>query len=174
MRIHCDLSAMYAWAPAPPGTIITKADVDALRAKTSVGEEWLIRVIEKVPLPKEGEPYHQHGMVIPELQIAERYAALLKYGKPETRTQVIEFEVRSSIRHHMHRSHIVKIHVDGDEPNEEIVRAALLRKVAKDPKDEIVLTSEEVEEAVTEYMDKTDLAVYLNLAFKTPASKEKK
>lgn len=158
MRIHFDINGLYEWVPAPPGTTITKEDVDALRAKRSVGEEWLIRVVEKVD-PASGR---QHGMNIHETQVAERYAALLKIGKPETRTQVIEFEVRSSVRHHMHRSHIVKIHVDGDEPNEEIVRAALKS---------LAIPAEDVEAAVTDYMDKSDLETYLNLAFKTPASK---
>jgi hypothetical protein len=161
MRIHFDLNGHYEWVPAPAGTTITQADVDALRAKKATDEDWLIRVIERID-PASGR---QHGMVIHEQSIADRYASLIKVGKPETRSQVVEFEVRGSMRHHMHRSHIVKITAEGDEPNEELLRAALAR---------VDVPADEVEEAVRDYMDPTDLSAYLNLAFKTPASKAAK
>jgi hypothetical protein len=162
MRILFALSAGYAWIPAPPGTVITRADVDALRAKSAANGEYLLRVIESGA--------KEHAMNIGEVAVAARYAALVAVGKPETREQVVEFEVRGSLRHHAHRSHVDEVRVEGDEPSEELVRAAFARHAGTD----VAVPPDEVEAAVREYLEPGDLAAYLNAALKTRASRASK
>lgn len=155
MRISVDVCGYYDWVPVPPGTEITEEDVSSLRVKKMTDEKWHMRVT------MQKETHHDVGLH--EDAICQRMAALEKMGRGESREQVIAEMLKLSFRHHLAPSHLIKINVDEDGPNEAAFRAALTEAGVL-----------EQEEAMAHYLDGTNLETYLNMVFKTKSTKKRK
>jgi hypothetical protein len=161
MRITVDISGYYDWVPVPPGTQITHGDVESLRVKKMTDESWHMKIAMKC----DTETPQHHDVGVHEEAICKRMAALEKLGRPETREQVASFELQGSFRHHLSPSHMLKINVHDDGPNEEMYKRALEEAGVTDPK--------AVADAMERYLETVDMEEYLNVVFKTAHAKSK-
>lgn len=159
MRISVDVSGYYDWAPCPPGTEISQADVSALRVKKMSDDKWHMRVIVACP---DDAPNH-HDVGIHEETICQRMASLEKIGRRESREQVIAGILQTSFKHHLSPTHMLKINVMDDGPNEELLRSELAKLEVTD-----------AEDLVADYVDSPveDTENYLNVFFKTKSTKK--
>lgn len=119
MRITVVVSGFYDWAPCPPGTEITEADVQALRVKQMTDDRWHMRV------EREAAAGHHHDVGIHEEAVCRRMAALMKIGRPKNRAQVVVEMLESSMVHHLDADHVMGVEVHDDGPNEAMFRVAL-------------------------------------------------
>lgn len=156
MRITIDINGYYDWVPCPPGTEITEQDISSLRVKKMVDEKWAMKVT--VPSPSDDQ---QHTMGLYEETIVQQLAAREASGREISREECVADLIRRSVHHHLHPSHLVKIHVVDDGPNEDLFKAALTAVGVKDQAD-----------AIERYMEEVDLEDYLNRFFKTVSFKQ--
>ena len=159
MRIVVDINGYYDWEPAPPGTKITQADVDAQRVKQMHDEKWHL----KVHLKCDAQTPQHHDVGIHEEALCQRMAALEVAGKPQGRLQTVIDSLNASFTHHLHPSHIVKIKVHDDGPDEAVYRAELA-KVGLD----------DVDHLVEQYLQEDDLEASLNAYFVKPSKPRRK
>lgn len=156
MRITVDIKGFYDWVPCPSGTEILQEDVSALRVKKMADEKWYM----KVSVPS-SDPAQTHDVGIHEEMIIRTLAAREKNGRETYRDECVADMLRESFRHHLHPSHLVKIHVTDEGPNEQLYREALT-----------ALSVPNMDDAVSRYMEESDLEDYLNKVFKTESTKE--
>lgn len=158
MRITIDIKAFYDWVPCPPGTEIKESDVKAGLVKKMIDDKWSMRVAIDSPDPKQ-----QHNVGIPETNIAQMFAAKAKVGRDISREEAVADLLRRSLEHHLHPSHLIKIHVDDGGADKDAITEAL--KAAG---------VEAFDENVERYFEEVDLEDYLNRVFKTASTKKPK
>lgn len=155
MRVHVEISGYYDWEPAPENMVVTQEDVNALKVKQMADGEWHIRVTKDVDHLRPEHRYHDVG--IHEEMLCQRLAALEFLGREPSRREVIAEILRDNFRHHLHRSHLVKINLHEDGPQPELYKACLLAAGVK-----------QVDEALDRYMDTSEgMEDFLNIFFKT-------
>ena len=157
MLVHASVCAYFDWAPCPPGTQITQADVDALRVKQMTDGSWHMKVSVEADT--------HNDCRIPELAVCDRVAALAKLGRTMSREAVVAEFLTETYRHHVDTKHILEIVVHDDGPDAAMLDAALAQ---------YEVDGLPAQGARENYADAADLASYLNVVFKTKASKNPK
>lgn len=163
MRITVEINGYYEWEPCPPGTQITKADVEALRVKKMADDKWHMRV----PMKCDHNKLKQHFDIGPqEPQICHRMAALEKLGRFPSREGVVQEMVVSSLGHHIAPGQIDNVIVHDDGPNEELMKLTML---------ELAVPEDQQQALLDNYMDGSEQGVedYLNVVLKTKKGKKK-
>lgn len=157
MLVHVEVTGYYDWAPCPPGTQITEADLHALRVKQMSDESWQMRV--------ELLADTHHDVRIPEMAITDRMASLEFLGRPQSREATVAEILTFNFRHHLHTKNIVEITIDDAAPNAELYASDLER---------LGVPADKREAAMTNYMEDADTASYLNVVFKAKKFKKSK
>lgn len=155
MLVHCDVSGFYDWVPVPEDVEITDEDKASGAVKLMQDDEWYARVA----FDKETH----HDANIPEEAICRRLAALEFLGKRSSREEAVVEILRSSFEYHLDLEHLVKISVtdSGADP-------ALYEKVLI----EYGVPEERRAAAHYRYEDGVNVERYLNVVFKTEASRK--
>lgn len=158
MIIHATICGYHDWEPAPPGTKITQADIDALRVKQMADGKWHMRVV-KIPL--EGNDHT--GVMIPESAICDRMASLEKFGRSQSRAATVVELLQNALKHHIDaRKHLVGFDVLDSAPNADMYADDLAR---------LGISDEQAAASMSSYMEEVDMPSYLNSVFQAKPSR---
>ena len=149
MRITVDLRGHNDWAPAPPGTVITQADVDALRAKQMSDDSWHM----KIEVSRETH----FDMGIHEENLCRQICGRYLKGSEVTRAEIVADEVRDTIKHHAARKHMIGVHVHDDGPLPEVMSQTL---------EEYKITGDAASALLGLYAEPEDIGAHLASVFR--------
>lgn len=165
MHIHFLVNKHLDWAPAPGGTKITQADVDAKRVRKrseesknadggTIPAKWDMRVtIQGRHVVDPSLPHHDHMQTMHETQIVDRFVALAMCGKGlRTRAQVAVECIGFQLVEHLEPHHIDQVTIEGDTGPDETLLRDKIASYAADPR----MTPELADNLVERYMSVGD------------------